>query len=95
VTPPRTPVVHIELPSTLGPVAGWRRLEVTGRTIAEALEGAFVKTPVLRHHLLDAGELRPHVLCILNDAVLPRGKQLAMPVSDGDVILIHQAISGG
>ncbi|MBZ0267835.1 MoaD/ThiS family protein [bacterium] len=95
MTPPRTPVVSLELPSTLGPVAGWRRLEVTGRTIGEALEVAFEKTPVLRHHLIDAGQLRPHILCILNDAVLPRGKQLAAPVNDGDEILIHQAISGG
>ena len=95
MTPPRIPVVSLELPSTLGPVAGWRRLEVPGRTIGEELEAAFEKTPELRHHLIDAGELRPHVLCILNDAVIPRGKQLVTSVRDGDAILIHQAISGG
>jgi sulfur carrier protein ThiS len=95
VTAPVAPLVSIELPSVLRLVTGWRRLECRGHTIGEALEAAFEKTPVLRHHMIDKGELRPHVLCILNGDVLPRGKQLATPVNDGDEILIHQAISGG
>jgi len=96
VTSPGAPTVHLELPSLLRPVAGWRRLACEGRTIGEALEFAFGKTPVLRHHLLlDTGELRPHVLCILDGVVVPRGNLLATPLTEGAEILIHQAISGG
>jgi len=92
----RRPTVTVELPSILQPVAGFRRLEVAGATIGEALEVAFERAPALRHHLLqDAGGIRPHVLCILNGTNLPRGDALSTSVSEGDEILIHQAISGG
>jgi molybdopterin converting factor small subunit len=90
------PTVSVELPSILRTVAGWQRIEVGGRTIGEALEAAFERTPALRHHLtLESGELRPHILCILNDATVPRAEALATLVQAGDEILIHQAISGG
>lgn len=87
--------VTLELPSILRAVAGWRRIELQGRTIGEALEAAFDKTPALRHHLLDSGELRPHILCILNDGTVPRDQVRSTALADGDEILIHQAISGG
>lgn len=90
------PSVTLELPSILRPVAGWRRLEVRGRTIAEALDAAFERSPALRHHLLrETGALRPHILCILNTTCLPREQVMATALGDGDEILIHQAISGG
>jgi sulfur carrier protein ThiS len=88
--------VHLELPSILRTVAGWRSVELRGRTIGEVLEAAFDRTPVLRHHLtLDSGELRPHILCVLNDEPVPRDRVRSTPIADGDRILIHQAISGG
>jgi len=96
VTSLRAPSVTLELPSILRQVAGWRRVELEGRTIGEALEAAFARTPVLRHHLvLESGELRPHILCVLNDETVPRDGLLSTRLSEGDEILIHQAISGG
>lgn len=96
MTSPEAPIVSLELPSLMRPVAGWRRCELRGRTIGEALEAAFQRTPALRHHLtLGTGELRPHVLCVLNDTNLPREGLLSTPLEEGDEILIHQAISGG
>jgi len=96
VTTSPAPVVRLELPSFLRTVAGWTRIDVEGRTIGEALEAAFTRTPPLRHHLtLASGEIRPHILCILNEETLPRNAILATRLSDGDEILIHQAISGG
>ncbi len=90
------PSVTLELPSLLTAVAGRHRFDLTGRTIREALEAAFAEAPALRHHLLqDSGELRPHILCILNDACLPRRDVMTTELRDGDGILIHQAISGG
>lgn len=97
MSPERAPQVSVELPSILRTVAGWQRIEVGGRTIGEALEAAFERTPALRYHLmLESGEaLRPHILCILNDATVPRAEALGTAVKSGDEILIHQAISGG
>ncbi|GJM44221.1 MAG: hypothetical protein DHS20C21_10630 [Gemmatimonadota bacterium] len=90
------PIVTLELPTLLRTVAGWRRVTLGGRTIGEALEAAFEKAPALRHHLTeDSGELRPHILCMLNDAVVPRTGLRSTPLESGDEILIHQAISGG
>ena len=96
MTPESVPAVRLELPSILRAVAGWRRLEVRGGTIGDVLEAAFERTPVLRHHLtMESGELRPHVLCALNDETVPRESALATALKDGDEVLIHQAISGG
>ena len=90
------PAVSVELPSILLPVAGWKRLACSGHTIGEALDAAFRESPALRHHLmLDSGELRPHILCVLNDVTVPRDELRSTPVRAGDEILIHQAISGG
>ena len=86
----------IELPTLLRPVAGWTRIDVSGATVAEALEVAFERSPALRHHLVAPdGALRPHILCIVNDAVMPRGEAMSTALDEGDEILIHQAISGG
>ena len=88
--------VIVKLPSVLKVAVGADRVEVDGSTVIEALEAAFVALPNLRQHLLqDTGELRPHVLCLVNDEVLPRGTFGDRVIADGDEILIHQAISGG
>ena len=51
----------------------------------------------LERHLIDAksGQLRPHVLCVVNGAALLREEVADARLADGDEILIHQAISGG
>lgn len=91
-----TPAVDLQLPTLLEPVVGRDRLQVRGNDIGEALEAAFAAVPVLRHHLtVESGELRPHILCILNGVNLSRDRIHGTALSDGDEILIHQAISGG
>ena len=90
------PSVVLELPAVLRPVVGRDRLEVSAPDVAAALERAFEQVPVLRHHLmLDADELRPHVLCLVNGDRLPRNGLAAATLHEGDRIQIHQAISGG
>jgi sulfur carrier protein ThiS len=75
---------------------GADRCQVTGRTVREAFDNAFVELPRLRQHILLAdGALRPHVLCLVNGEVLRRNTFADHPLRDGDEILIHQAISGG
>jgi sulfur carrier protein ThiS len=88
--------VTLRLPSVLKVAVGADRVRVTGSTVGEALAAACAALPKLRQHiLLDDGELRPHVLCLVNGAALPRDAYADHPLGDGDEILIHQAISGG
>ena len=88
--------VTLRLPSVLESAVGASRVVVTGRTVGEALAAACDALPNLRPHILLAdGELRPHVLCLLNGESLPREGLADQPLRDGDEIQIHQAISGG
>jgi sulfur carrier protein ThiS len=84
------------LPGVLRPIAGKTRFAVAGADVGSALEDAFARIPVLRRHLtLEDGDLRPHVLCLLNGTCLDRATWRGTGLTDGDEILIHQAISGG
>jgi sulfur carrier protein ThiS len=88
--------VLLRLPAVLKLVIGRDRLHVRGTTLPEAIEDAFEQVPLLRHHLtLKSGGLRPHILCLLNGESVPRDQIEATALSEGDEILIHQAISGG
>ena len=88
--------VTLRLPSVLKVAVGADRVRVAGRTVGEALDAACDALPNLRQHiLLENGELRPHVLCLVNGECLLRHGYAQRPLADGDEILIHQAISGG
>lgn len=90
------PLVELRLPAVLKVMVGRDRIRIHGRTLPEALEAAYAELPQLRLHLaLESGELRPHVLCILNGESVLREEVAATTLSDGDEIWIHQAISGG
>ena len=94
--PAAPPTVHFLLPAVLKAVIGCDRFHVRATNVGEALEAAFAEFPTLRHHLtLESGELRPHVLCVLNGECLARSDLKTTELSEGDEILIHQAISGG
>ena len=80
------------LPRLLGDSIGVSRLQVEGRTLRDALEDAYRRSPALKQHLCDeGGGFREHVLCF------HEGEQRPMntPLKDGDEISIVQAISGG
>ena len=90
------PLVEVRLPSVLKVVVGKDRVKVRGHNLPEALEAAYAELPRLRYHLtLESGELRPHVLCILNGESVPRDEVDTTTLSEGDEIWVHQAISGG
>lgn len=91
-----TPVVAIRLPSVLKDFVGADRVQVSARTLLEALDAAYAELPRLRHHLtLESGGLRPHILCILNGESVARERLAETRLAAGDEIWIHQAISGG
>lgn len=90
------PTILLRFPSMLGPIVGGDRLEVRGASIPDVLEAAFERVPTLRDHLtLGSGELRPHILCIVNGESVLRDEVAVTRLSDGDEVWIHQAISGG
>ncbi len=88
--------ILLRLPSVLKMAVGTDRLRVSGSTLPEALESAYEALPQLRHHLTqDSGELRPHILCIVNGESVLREEIADTKLADGDEVWIHQAISGG
>jgi len=90
------PLVEVRLPAVLKVMVGKDRVRVRARTLPEALEAAYAALPQLRHHLAqESGELRPHVLCLVNGESVPRDAVATTRLADGDEIWIHQAISGG
>lgn len=91
-----TPTIELRLPSVLEMVVGKGRISVSGSTVPEALRSAFDQVPGLEKHLiLPSGELRAHILCVVNGVSLLPEEVATAPLSSGDEILIHQAISGG
>lgn len=67
---------------------------------ADGLESATAairnRWPLLATHVFtETGELRPHVLILHNDRLLPRGSGRDLRLADGDRLAIVQAVSGG
>ena len=90
------PWVTVVLPRMLADVLGEGTLRVQGSTVAEAMEAAYARIPVLRHHLCDeSGGFRTHVLCVHNGVSTRQVGGLKGRTKDGDEIQILQAISGG
>ena len=88
--------VTLVLPGMLRDVVGATTLRLRAETLASALEEAYRRVPVLRHHLCDEdGAFREHVLCFHNDENTRDLASLDVPLRDGDRISIVQAVSGG
>jgi sulfur-carrier protein len=88
--------LSVELPSLLVPIAGGKRLTVQGTTLAEALEDLVRAHPQLRVHLFDeSGSFREHVNCFWRGRSTRWMETLDVPVVEGDVITLLQAVSGG
>ena len=91
------PEISVSLPSLLASAAGGtRQINVTGKSLREALDDLKRQYPTVAVHLFDeAGVFREHVLCFLNDINSRWLGSLDHPVEDGDMITILQAVSGG
>jgi len=90
------PLVELRLPAVLKVAVGRDRVRVRASTLPQALDAAYAELPQLRYHLaLESGDLRPHVLCIVNGESVPRDEVAKTRLAEGDEIWIHQAISGG
>lgn len=77
---------HVECPSK----------RVAGATVAEALDAYFAEIPAVKAYVLDEqGAVRHHVVVFVDGAMVPRKQALAEPLSEGSVVSVMQALSGG
>jgi molybdopterin converting factor small subunit len=88
-------VVTVALPRLLADLIGGVRHEQVGaRDLSGALDALCTRHPQLRVHLFDEHQhLRPHVTCLVNGELARDA--LARPLTDGDVVTVMQAVSGG
>ncbi len=89
--------VTVSLPSILEPATGGvRELSASGETLRDVFADLVEREPRLKPHLFDeSGDLRRHVLCFHNGTNTRWMDGWDGPVSDGDVVLFMQAVSGG
>lgn len=71
-------------------------LEVSARSIAEALEAAFAQSPQVRGYVLDdQGQLRKHVSVYVDGHRIADRERMSDPVGERSEIWVLQALSGG
>jgi molybdopterin converting factor small subunit len=91
------PEIAVSLPTLLADILdGRKRIHVSGRTLAEALDDLKKQHPKLATHIFDeTGNFREHVLCFINDTNTRWLKSMDQPLVDEDSLTIVQAVSGG
>jgi molybdopterin converting factor small subunit len=76
-------------------IDGVSRVDVSARTVQDALRAVATLRPELRALVLEpTGEINPMMVIFLNDEQLSK-KRLTSSVADGDTIEIIPAIEGG
>lgn len=90
------PAITLEVPTLLAPLLqGRRRVPLEADTLAHALD-VLRAHPALGRHLFDeTGALRRHVLVFHNDTSTRWLASLDVPLRQGDVLVVTQAVSGG
>lgn len=71
-------------------------LQVSGRTVADALEACFAGRHTARGYVLDdRGALRQHMVIFVDGRPIADRQTLSDPVRDDSTIDVMQALSGG
>ena len=89
--------IKVLIPTPLRPYAGKQSvLEVTARTVGEALNDLVAQHPDLRKHLFtEEGKLRSFVNVYLNSDDIRYLSKDATPVTEADTISIVPSVAGG
>ena len=75
---------------------GRSAVEIQADRLGAAFAAIRRRWPVLATHVFtEAGELRPHVLVLHNDRLVPRAAGSGPELAAGDRLTIVQAVSGG
>lgn len=87
----------LRIPTPLRPYAnGQSEIQVSGSTVAEALDETIQQYPALAKHLFnDDGELRAFVNLFLNDEDIRNLQGPSTPISSSDRLMIIPSIAGG
>lgn len=86
----------VRIPPVLRPVVGGaRELSASGGTVAEVLDGLFAGQPALAERLRPNGRLSSFVNVYVNGDDVRHRDGLATPVTEGDVVVLLPAMSGG
>lgn len=76
-------------------VAGSRTVEVTGRTVGEAIDDLFGQHPGLRERITEDGALSEFINVYVNDRDVRYRDGLDTPVGESDTIILLPAMAGG
>ena len=89
--------IEILIPTPLRPYAGKHSvIEVTAKTVGEALNGLVTQHPDLRKHLFsEDGKLRSFVNVYLNSEDIRYLNKDATPAMETDTISIVPSVAGG
>lgn len=89
--------VRVHLPPILRHVMGGERwLEADGTSIAAVLGALGKKHPALALHFFDEhGAVRHNVVCVHNGTLVRAKEMLAHVISDGDELVLANALAGG
>lgn len=85
----------IKFHANLRSIAGLKEMTIQGASIRAVLERLVKEFPELQRHLLEDGQLHPHVLLVLNGQLLDLENDLDTPVSEQDALAIFPPIVGG
>ena len=86
--------MNVKIPTVLAAYTGERRtVEADGATVDALLRDLDRRYPGIRFRMVnEADELRPHMRIFVNGAAI---RDLALPLSTADEVVILQALSGG
>jgi molybdopterin converting factor small subunit len=89
--------IKVLIPTPLRPYAGKQSsVEVTGKTVGEALNSLVAQHPELRKHLFaEDGKLRSFVNVYLNDEDIRYLERDSTPATETDTISIVPSVAGG
>jgi molybdopterin synthase sulfur carrier subunit len=87
-------MIRVLIPSQLHAYSGGAsRVEAAGASIAEALDDLDRRFPGIRFRVIDEQDrIRPHMRLFVGQTA---ARDIRVPLSDGDELLIFGALSGG
>jgi adenylyltransferase/sulfurtransferase len=91
------PKIPVELPSLLHPSAGGQsEVTVEADTVKAALDRLKEEYPLLKTHLFEVdGTRRKHVMIFYNEQNIDWLDDLNHRMTDGDRLIVVQAVAGG
>lgn len=88
--------VTVKVPTQLRAATdGCNEIEVSGRTVGEALENVFTAFDDLRHRITQDGDLRRFVNVYVDGEDIRFQQGMETKINDGDEVTILPAVAGG